>query len=202
MVDFKDKIKAYYRLEIEIIEKLDVDSLNEALNCLLRHFEAGSRVYIMGNGGSSATASHFVCDFNKGVCSELDKRFDFICLNDNIPTLMAVANDISFENVFLYQLEHKLKKEDLVIAISGSGNSHNVVKAVEYAKSIGSEIIAMTGYSGGKLAKLCDIHMHVPVDDMQITEDLHMGFDHMMMKILWTYLMEKDGKQAIYRINQ
>lgn len=202
MVDFKKDIKAYYEAEIKVIESLNIDELNDAMNAILDHYEKGNDIYVFGNGGSSATASHMVVDFNKGVCSELEKRFRFICLNDNIPTLMAVANDVNFEDVFLYQLENKLRKDDLVIAISGSGNSHNVVKAVEYAKKVGSEVIGLTGYSGGKLAKMADYHMHVPADDMQITEDLHMGFDHMMMKVLWHYLMDKAGKEAIYRINQ
>lgn len=202
MIDFTKDIEAYYEAEIKTIKALNKQELSEAMNCILAHYEAGSDIYTLGNGGSSATASHMVCDFNKGVCSELDKRFRFICLNDNIPTVMAVANDMNFEDVFLYQLEGRLRKEDLIIAISGSGNSHNVVKAVEYANKVGADVIAMTGYSGGKIAKMAKYHMHVPVDDMQITEDLHMGFDHMMMKIFWRYLMAKAGKEAIYRINQ
>jgi len=202
MVDFRKDIKAYYDAEIKVIEDLDIDALNEAMNCLLRHYEDETNIYVFGNGGSSATASHMVCDFDKGTCSEVEKRFRFQCLNDNIPVIMAVANDMSFEDVFYYQLENKLKKDDLILAISGSGNSKNVMKAVDYAKNIGCEVIAMTGYDGGKLDKIADFHLHVPADDMQIAEDLHMGFDHMMMKIFWRYLMAKAGKDAVYKINK
>ena len=138
-------------------------------------------------------------DFNKGACSEVEKRFHFVCLNDNIPTLMAIGNDIGFENVFYYQLENKLTKNDVILAISGSGNSHNIIKAVEYAKQQGVKIIGMTGYDGGKLDKLSDYHLHAPIDDMQITEDIHMSFDHMMMQIFWRYLLSKENRPAEYK---
>ena len=201
-MDFIKDIEEYYAREKAAIDALDKAELNEAMNALLGAYERGATVYVFGNGGSSATASHMVCDFNKGTCYDLDKKFKMVCLNDNIPIMMAIANDDSFENVFVYQLKDRLKKEDLILAISGSGNSHNVVKAVDYAREVGAKIIAMTGYSGGKIDKVADYHLHVPADDMQITEDLHMGFDHMIMQILWKYLQAKNGREAIYKINQ
>ena len=201
-MDFINEINEYYEREKKAIDSLNREELNDAMNALLAVYERGATVYVFGNGGSSATASHMVCDFNKGTCYDLERKFKFVCLNDNLPILMAIANDDSFENVFVYQLKDRLKKDDLILAISGSGNSHNVVKAVEYAKSIGTEVIAMTGYSGGKIRKMADHFLHVPVDDMQITEDLHMGFDHMIMQIFWKYLAAKNGKEAIYKINQ
>ena len=201
-MDFIKDIEEYYTREKAAIDALDKTELNAAMNALLDAYERGATVYVFGNGGSSATASHMVCDFNKGTCYDLDKKFKMVCLNDNIPIMMAIANDDSFENVFVYQLKDRLKKEDLILAISGSGNSHNVVKAVDYAREVGAKIIAMTGYSGGKIDKVADYHLHVPADDMQITEDLHMGFDHMIMQILWKYLQAKNGREAIYKINQ
>ncbi len=201
-MDFIKEINEYYEREKKVIDALDRKEINDAMNVLLAAYERDATVYVFGNGGSSATASHMVCDFNKGTCQDLDKKFRFVCLNDNLPILMAVANDDSFENVFLYQLKGKLRKEDVVLAISGSGNSHNVVKAVEYAKEVGAEIIAMTGYQGGKIRKMADHFLHVPVEDMQITEDIHMSFDHMIMQIFWKYLAAKNGKEAIYKINQ
>jgi D-sedoheptulose 7-phosphate isomerase len=167
MVDFKKDIQAYYEKEEKIIKSLDTDELNEAMNALLNAYNKEATIYVFGNGGSSATASHMMVDFNKGACSEVEKRFHFVCLNDNIPTLMAIGNDIGFENVFYYQLENKLTKDDVVLAISGSGNSQNIIKAVEYAKKQGAKIIGMTGYDGGKLDKLSDYHLHAPIDDMQ-----------------------------------
>jgi len=115
---------------------------------------------------------------------------------------MAIANDDSFENVFVYQLKDRLTKDDVVLAVSGSGNSHNIIKAVDYAKEVGATVIGVTGYSGGKLRQKADYFLHVPVDDMQITEDLHMGFDHLIMQIFWKYLAAKNGRDAIYKINQ
>lgn len=199
MVDFKKDIQAYYEKEEKIIKSLNVDELNEAMNALLEAYNKEATIYVFGNGGSSATASHMMVDFNKGACSEVEKRFHFVCLNDNIPTLMAIGNDIGFENVFYYQLENKLTKNDVILAISGSGNSHNIIKAVEYAKQQGVKIIGMTGYDGGKLDKLSDYHLHAPIDDMQITEDIHMSFDHMMMQIFWRYLLSKENRPAEYK---
>ena len=201
-MDFINEINEYYEREKRVIDSLDREEINAAMNALLDAYEADATVYVFGNGGSSATASHMVCDFNKGTCAELEKKFRFVCLNDNIPWLMAIANDKSFEDVFVDQLRGHLKPTDTVLAISGSGNSHNVVKAVEYAKEVGAKVIAMTGYQGGKIRKMADYYLHVPVDDMQITEDLHMGFDHMIMQIFWKYLAKKNGKEAIYKINQ
>jgi len=201
LMDFIKEINDYYDREKATIDKLDWKELNTAMNALLEAYEKGATVYVFGNGGSSATASHMVCDFNKGTCYDLDKKFKFVCLNDNIPVMMALANDTSFEDVFYYQLLDRIQKSDYVLAISGSGNSHNIIKAVTYAKGLGCKIIGMTGYDGGKLAKLSDYQLHVPVDDMQITEDLHMGFDHMIMQIFWKYLAAKNGKDAIYKIN-
>ncbi len=201
-MDFKDKIKNYLDLETKVIANLNIDELNETMNALLDCYNRGGTVYTCGNGGSASTATHMVCDFGKGTCYELDKKFHFICLNDNIPTIMAIANDDSYDNIFVYQLKDRLTQNDLLLAISGSGNSHNIIKAVDYAKEVGAKVIGMTGYNGGKLMKAADYHLHAPIDDMQITEDVHLIFNHMMMKIFWQYLQEINGKEAIYKINQ
>ncbi len=201
-MDFKDKIKNYLDLERKVIASLNVEEINEVMNALLDCYNRGGTVYTCGNGGSASTATHMVCDFGKGTCYDLDKKFHFVCLNDNIPTIMAIANDDSYDNIFVYQLKDRLTKNDLLLAISGSGNSHNIVKAVDYAKEIGAKIIGVTGYNGGKLFKTADYHLHAPIDDMQITEDVHLIFNHMMMKIFWQYLHEINGKEAIYKINQ
>ncbi len=201
-MDFKDKIKNYLDLETKVIASLDIEELNKTMNALLDCYNRGGTVYTCGNGGSASTATHMVCDFGKGTCYELDKKFHFVCLNDNIPTIMAIANDDSYDNIFVYQLKDRLTKNDLLLAISGSGNSHNIVKAVDYAKEVGAKVIGMTGYNGGKLMKAADYHLHAPIDDMQITEDVHLIFNHMMMKIFWQYLQEINGKEAVYKINQ
>lgn len=180
----KDLIKGYFDREIEVIRRLNIDDINEAVNAIWSAYEREATIYIFGNGGSAATASHFVCDFNKGISENKEKKFNFVCLNDNYPMMMAIANDYSYDEVFRYPLVGKLKPTDLVIGISGSGNSKNVINAVEYAKKVGASVIGITGYHGGKLKELSDYHMDVMEDDMQISEDLHMVFDHMMYYVL------------------
>ncbi len=191
-MDFKEDIKEYITCEIETLNKLDIDAINKALNLLLETQKEHKRIYVFGNGGSAATASHFQNDFGKGVSEYVENKFRFHCLNDNIPTVMAVANDIGFEEVFRFQLRGVIEPGDIVIAISGSGNSENVINAVEYAKSCGNKIIGLTGYSGGRLKELSDVSLHVPVDSMQVTEDIHMVFDHLMMSMFYKYLCGKD----------
>ncbi len=185
MLDYSQEINQYLKHEIETIQALNVENINQALNLLREAFERESTVYIFGNGGSSATASHYQNDFNKGVSEHTEKKFNFLCLNDNVATVMAVANDIGFEEVFRFQLKGHLKPGDVVIAISGSGNSKNVINAVEYAKEQGIAIIGITGYNGGKLKPLSDVSLHAPVNSMQITEDIHMIFDHLMMSVFY-----------------
>ena len=185
MVDFKPAMNKYLVTEIETLKKLNLQELNGAINAILDARDRGGTIYTMGNGGSAATASHMVCDFAKGASENLGgKKFLFECLCDNTAIIMAIGNDISYDEVFSFQLEKKLTPEDLIIAISGSGNSSNVIHAVEYAKSIGTPVVGITGYSGGKLKGLADYIMHVDINDMQVAEDVHMMFDHMMLRVL------------------
>jgi len=188
MIDYRSKITDYIEHEINTIRSLDVEEINAALNVLLETFENGNTVFIFGNGGSSATASHFQNDFNKGVSEHTEKKFNLLCLNDNVATMMAVANDIGFEEVFRFQLQGHIKPGDVIMAISGSGNSKNVINAVEYAKEQGCKIIGLTGFDGGKLKGLSDVSLHAPINSMQITEDIHMIFDHLMMSVFYKTL--------------
>ena len=191
-MEFQKDIRNYIACEIETLNMLDVDAINDALNLLLETQKNHKRIYVFGNGGSAATASHFQNDFGKGVSEFVEDKFRFQCLNDNIPTVMAVANDIGFEEIFRFQLRGVIEPGDIVIAISGSGDSKNVLKAVEYAKECGNKIIGLTGYTGGKLKELSDISLHVPVNSMQITEDIHMVFDHLMMSMFYQHLCGKN----------
>ena len=169
-----------------MLQKLNIDELNAAANAITDCRKRGGTVYTIGNGGSAATASHMVVDFGKGANENLKLAgdcFRFECLADNVPSITAIANDITYDDVFLFQLERKLKPGDLLIAISGSGNSRNIIKAVEFAKSAGVPVVGISGYSGGKLKEMCDFSMHCPIDDMQIVEDIHMMFDHMLLRV-------------------
>ena len=184
MKNYTKQITDYIGLVTNVLNKLDRNAINDVMNVLEGAREREAIIYICGNGGSAATASHFVCDFNKGVSQKKDKKYRFVCLNDNVPSVMAIANDHGYEQVFLMQIEEKIKPEDILFCISGSGNSKNVILAAQYAKSKGAKIIGATGYSGGELYKLSDYRLHVPIDNMQIAEDVHMIFDHLMMWIL------------------
>jgi len=183
-MDYRYNIENYLSKLKDTIDMIPKEELSNVMNVLEDARKKGKHIFIMGNGGSAATASHFCCDFNKGISFEQTKKYKFICLNDNVPTMMAYANDISYNDVFVGPLRNLMEKGDYVIGISGSGNSMNVVKALEYANENGGITIGFTGYSGGIIRTICKHNVHIPIDDMQITEDLHMVLDHCMMKIL------------------
>lgn len=184
MNDYRNDISSYFDKLKSTIDLISKENLNTLMNLLENARNEEKTIFIMGNGGSAATASHYVCDFNKGISLNQDKKYRFICLNDNIPSMMAYGNDLSYEDIFLYPLQTYFKPGDVVIGISGSGNSMNVVKALEYANENGGVSIGLTGYDGGIVKKITNYGVHIPVNDMQITEDLHMVLDHCMMKIL------------------
>lgn len=187
-MDYRKDITEYIELEREILSKVDVDALNEAMQLIEVAYRNRKKIYIFGNGGSSATASHYQNDFNKGLSETLETKFEFVCLNNDTATLMAIANDMGFEEVFRYQLRGRIREGDLVIALSGSGNSANVMNAVRYAKEQGNKVIGLTGIKGGKLKEEADVSLHVPVNSMQVTEDIHMIFDHLMMSVFYKHL--------------
>ena len=183
-MNYENNIKEYLSKEIEVLNEIDALKINASI-CLIEETRLkGGRVFVFGNGGSAATASHIANDFNKGISFDLKIKHNFICLNDNVATITAIANDDCYENIFINQIENILKPHDIIIAISGSGNSENVIRAVRYAKTNGNKIISMTGYDGGKLKELSDINLHAHVDNMQIAEDVHMIFNHIMMSML------------------
>lgn len=168
----------------DTLDRIDRQEVLAFLDVLLKAREEERHIFIMGNGGSAATASHFVCDFNKGLSKPGQRRFKFICLNDNVPSMMAYANDISYDDVFVEQLRNFVQPDDLVIGISGSGNSTNVVKAIAYANESGARTMCLVGYDGGKLKQIADQCVHVNLQNMQIVEDIHMIIDHMGMSVI------------------
>lgn len=183
-MDYTQKLKDYIEEERKVIDTLNIAHINDVMNVLESTRANHGRIYICGNGGSGATASHFVCDFNKGVGSLSKDKYQFICLNDNVPSVLAIANDISYDDVFAFQLEGVITANDVFIGISGSGNSKNVVKAMETAKTVGAKTVALCGYSGGRMKELADYSVHVASHNMQFCEDIHMMLDHMMMYVL------------------
>jgi len=183
-----NNIETYLDELKKTLDRLDRQGISLLINELINVHAHGGTIYIFGNGGSASTASHFASDFNKGVSQNLSQRFRVVCLNDNIPSVLAIANDIGYEQVFKFQMENYLQPDDLVIAISGSGNSKNVIMAVEYANSKGVKTFALTGYDGGRLKEIASNYIVVPVNDMQKVEDIHLILNHMMMQIIKKWL--------------
>ena len=183
-MDYREKISRYISMEKSVLDAISKEEISDAINAFEKARLEGKRIFICGNGGRAATASHLECDFNKGISYDQNVKYDIECLSDNVPMLMAIANDIGYEDIFIIPLKNKLKRGDIVVGISGSGNSKNVVKAFEYANSIGADTIAFTGYDGGKLRQIAKHNIFVPIDNMQIVEDIHLILNHMMMFIL------------------
>jgi D-sedoheptulose 7-phosphate isomerase len=145
---------------------------------------AGRQVFIMGNGGSASTATHFVCDLAKNTRRDGWPHYKVIGLSDNMAIFSAYANDEGYENVFSQQLANLVMPDDLVIAISASGNSGNVLNAISFAKSQGAITIGFTGFDGGRLALLVDINLHVNSNIIEHVEDIHLMLEHMIVKSL------------------
>ncbi|MCR5260268.1 MAG: SIS domain-containing protein [Candidatus Gastranaerophilales bacterium] len=181
----KTAISGYIKKLCDTVNSLDygeIENCAEVLDCAAKN---GKYIYIIGNGGSAATASHFVCDFNKGLNDVQGKRnFKFVCLNDNISTIMSLANDSSYDDIFVEQLKNFIEKGDVLLAISGSGNSKNIIKAVEYANSVGAVTIGFTGYDGGELKKRAKYSVNANVDNMEISEDIHVILCHLLKTVL------------------
>jgi len=181
--------KQYIELVKSTLDALDAKALESLVDAFHSTYEKGGNIYTMGNGGSGASASHAAGDFLKGASYGLDKRFRMICLNDNLPSMMAIANDIGWESIFVEPLKNFLSSNDLVIGISGSGNSKNVVNAIEYANEQGATTVAMSGFKGGKISQIATIDVHAPVMDMEVTEDVHMVIFNIVKKQMMARLM-------------
>ena len=138
----------------------------------------------MGNGSSAATSSHFACDFNKGLSYQKDKKFKVICLNDNIPAMLAWANDDGYEDIFAEQLKNFLNKDDIVIALSASGNSKNIIKAVKYANEKGAITVGLSGFCSGELKKIAKHNICANINNIQISEDIHFIICHLVYSVL------------------
>ena len=184
IADYFEKVKS-------TIDKISKEDLNTLLNLLNKARDEGRFVFVCGNGGSASTASHYCCDFNKGISSEQRTKFRFVCLSDNVPSMMAFANDFSYEEIFVGPLRNLFNPGDYVIGISGSGNSENVIRALRYANENGGITIGITGYDGGIVKQISHYNVHVPVMDMQVSEDMHLMINHCMMSLLCKYGEER-----------
>ncbi|WP_432748635.1 D-sedoheptulose-7-phosphate isomerase [Pectinatus frisingensis] len=138
-------------------------------------------IFVCGNGGSTATVNHFVCDLGKNAISTNDTRFKIISLCDNIETITAFGNDLGFENIFVERLHNLISPGDLLMALSASGNSPNILKAAHYAHSNNCNVLSMTGYDGGKLKTLSDCNINIDSNIIEQIEDLHLIIEHMIV---------------------
>lgn len=176
-------IREYLERMQEVCRLIEPHEVQALVDLLMNARKDGRGIFVIGNGGSAATASHFAVDLGKGTLrgTEDQPRFRVNSLTDNLPYVTAWANDFDFELVYEQQLRNLGVPGDVVIGISASGNSPNVVRAMEYARSAGMVIVAMTGFSGGKLKEMADHSVHVPVDDYGMAENMHMIIVHIII---------------------
>ena len=172
---------AQYKSEVfKAIETVDLEKVGQAIELFKDARSQGHHIFVCGKGGSASTASHFACDIVKGASYNRSQRFRIMALTDQMATLTAYANDVSYDCVFVEQLRNFAHAGDVVMGISGSGNSPNVIRALEYANSIGCKTIALTGRDGGKLGPLAQLNIQVAAPHMGRIEDAHMIVCHMI----------------------
>jgi D-sedoheptulose 7-phosphate isomerase len=182
----------YFEELQRVVMHIPHGTINRVADALVRANELGKMVYLFGNGGSAALASHLACDLGKGTAyCEGGRRFRVLALTDNLPTMTAWANDSSYDDVFSEQLKNFVQKRDLAIAISGSGNSNNVLNALKVAREAGATTVGISGFQGGRMKALCDICAVVPSTDMQIIEDMHVAMAHSIFRIVHSRLSRR-----------
>ena len=176
-------IKGYLTELSSTLDELPLHQIERIKDILLKAYRDGKRIFIMGNGGSATASSHFACDLAKGITMgspHMKDRFKVIALTDNVPLLTAWANDTGYENIFVEQLRNLLEEGDVVIAISASGNSKNVLKAVDYANNKAATTIGLTGFEGGRLKDMAQECLIVPSSSMERVEDIHLILGHLL----------------------
>ena len=184
MNKFTEYSASYISKLSDALNCLDHARIDSAVNLIAEAWSNGKQIITLGNGGSSLTALHFINDWNKSIFIAGGKPFRGRSLLENMGLMMSYANDVSFQDIFSEQLKNILLPGDLVIAISGSGNSENVIRAVNYANENGAVTLGLCGYRGGKLKEIAQHHVWADVDDMQLSEDIHSIFGHIVMQSL------------------
>jgi len=164
--------------------------IERAADLLNSLFSAGRTLYVCGNGGSAAISNHLLCDFAKGIQADTPLKPKVVSLSSHIELITAIGNDFEFAEIFVYQLQTFARAGDALMTISSSGNSENVVRAIEWARANGVSTIAMTGFEGGRSAKLADIGLHVPASNYGVVEDVHQSMMHVFAQYLRMRLMD------------
>ena len=181
MVDIKKRLRDYIDDVSKCIHKSDFDILAKIVERLIQVKIDGKTIFTIGNGGSASTASHFCNDLLKGCRVEGNEGFKAICLNDSNAIITCLANDFSYKDIFSIQLKTFASKGDLLVAFSGSGNSPNIISALQTAREIGIDTIGFSGRDGGKMKDLCDILLIAPSFFMEKIEDMHLIYEHAMI---------------------
>jgi D-sedoheptulose 7-phosphate isomerase len=172
----------YLKRLIAALEGMPMDAIDSLSETLYRAYSDGKQVFILGNGGSASTASHMAADLGKNTIGPNMRRFRIMSLNDNIPLLTALSNDLGYENMFAEQLQNLIQPGDVLIVISGSGKSPNVLRAMEYAQSRSADVIALLGFDGGPAAGLADLSVLVESNDYGVVEDAHLIINHILVE--------------------
>ena len=188
----QDHFTDYSRRLQAVLASADWSSVHQLAQALLESWQQGRRVFLCGNGGSAGNAIHLANDFLYGTAKKTGGGIRAIALPANTAVLTCLANDIGYDYIFSEQLAVQAQKGDLLIALSGSGNSGNIVRALEQASAMGVKSFAILGFSGGKSMQLADSAIHFPVNDMQIAEDLQLIVGHMVMQWLHTQRLQPD----------
>ncbi len=165
----------------DIINKLDIKNISKMIEAIKLAYKDDKRIFVFGNGGSAATANHFACDFGKNAIEDDNNRIKVISLSNSITSITACGNDIGFDTVFEEQLKNLMHDGDLILSISASGNSPNIIRAVEYAKKRNATVVGITGFNGGKLKELSDINVNVASDSYEKIEDIHLIITHIIV---------------------
>lgn len=177
-------IRNYAEEHASVFNSMDLSKVQSAIDLVTNTIASEKKIITCGNGGSASTASHYITDWNKMYNLATGKKLRGISLTDNIGLITAFGNDTDYEEVFSGQIEALMDQDDLLVVVSGSGNSPNILKAIEAARSNGGNVLGVLGYDGGKAMSLCDEVFHTPSWDMQICEDIHLSFGHLVMKTI------------------
>lgn len=194
-MDPKSFASKYMEEVLPVFQEYNTPKFTEVMSVLEKAYQRESTIYICGNGGSAGTANHMVNDFSKGSSSEGKRRLRVLGLSDNMSLLTAYANDCGYETIFAEQLKNLWKAGDVLIAISASGNSPNIVKAAEFVRKNDGQVIALVGFSGGKLLELSHHAFHFKSFNYGVCEDAQLMFSHLASQYMYQYILNKGVDQ-------
>lgn len=188
-------VGSYFDRLRDTIDRIPLERIERVGEILFRAYQHNKQVFVVGNGGSAATASHMACDLGKNTIGPNQRRFRILSLTDNTPLLTALANDVGYEHVFSEQLVNLIRPGDVLIVVTGSGRSPNILQAMRYSRERAATVIALLGFDGGPARELADEHVLVPSDDYGLIEDLHMIFNHVLVWYFRERLEDEEYRQ-------